>query len=66
MYVIYATLNPKNGDIGYLLLDIRLYAVKMLGILQKYADLEDVSNKEAIYTLPNPILVKYEIDIGDK
>ena len=29
-------------------------------------DLEDVFNKEAIYILLNPILVKYEIDIGDK
>ena len=66
MYVIYATLNPKSGDTGYSLLDIRLYAVKTLGIPQEYTDLEDISNKEAIYTLPNPILVKHEIDIGDK
>ena len=29
-------------------------------------DLEKVSNKEAIQILPNPILVKHEIDIGDK
>ena len=65
-YAIYATLNPKNGDIGYSLLDIRLYVVKTLEILQEYIDLEDISNKEAVYTLPNSILVKYEIDIEDK
>jgi hypothetical protein len=29
-------------------------------------DLEEVASKEAVYTLPNPILVKYKIDIGDK
>jgi hypothetical protein len=29
-------------------------------------DLEEVSSKEAAQTLPNPILVKYKIDIGDK
>ena len=47
-YTIYATLNPKNKDIGYLFLDARLYAVKELEILQEYTDLEEVSNKEAI------------------
>ena len=65
-YAIYTTLNSKNKDIGYSLLDIRLYVVKTLGILQEYIDLEDISNKEAIYILPNPILVKHEIDIRDK
>ena len=29
-------------------------------------DLEEVFNKEAIQILPNSILVKYKIDIGDK
>jgi len=29
-------------------------------------DLKDVANKEAAYTLPNPMLVKYKIDIRDK
>jgi hypothetical protein len=29
-------------------------------------DLEKVSSKEAAQTLSNPILVKHEIDIGDK
>ena len=65
-YAIYTTLNPESRNTGYSLLDIRLYAVKTLRILQEYTDLEDISNKEAVYTLPNPILVKYEIDIGDK
>ena len=65
-YAIYATLNPESGDTGYSLLDIQLYVVKTLGILQEYTDLKDISNKEAIYTLFNPILVKHEIDIGDK
>ena len=66
MYAIYATLNPKNGDTVYLLLDIWLYAVKTLGILQEYVDLADVFNKEAVYTLLSLMLVKHEIDIGDK
>ena len=66
IYAIYTTLNPENRDTGYSLLDIQLYVVKTLGILQEYTDLEDISNKEAVYTLPNPILVEYEIDIGDK
>jgi len=47
-------------------LDIRLYIVKELKIPQEYTDLEEVSNKEAVQTLLNPILVKYKIDIGDK
>ena len=47
-------------------MDIRLYIVKELEIPQKYIDLEEVSNKEAAQTLPNPILVKHKIDIGDK
>ena len=63
---MYATLNTKNRETGYLFLNIQLYAAKELKILQKYADLEDVFNKEATQTLPNPILVKYKIDIGDK
>ena len=66
MYTIYATLNTKNGDTGYLFLDIWLYVVEELEILQEYIDLEDVSNKEAIQTLLNLILVKHKIDIGDK
>ena len=45
---MYATLNPKNKDIGYLFLDIQLYIVKELEILQEYIDLKEVSNKEAI------------------
>ena len=65
-YAIYTTLNPKNRDIIYLLSDIRLYIVETPGIPQEYTDLADVFNKEAIYTLPNPILVKHEIDTGDK
>ena len=63
---MYATFNPKNEDTGYLFLDIRLCAVEELEILQEYVDLEEVSNKEAAQTLPNPMLVKYKIDIGDK
>ena len=47
-YTIYATLNPKNKDIGYLFSDIQLYVVKELEILQEYTDLKEVSNKEAI------------------
>ena len=65
-YAIYTILNPKNKNTGYSLLDIRLYVAKTLGILQEYTDLEDISNKEAVYTLPTPILVKHEIDIEDK
>ena len=66
VYTIYTTLNTKNRDIGYLFLDIELYAVKELEILQKYIDLEDIFNKKDTQTLPNPILVKYKIDIEDK
>jgi len=33
VYTIYTTLNTKNRDIGYLFLDIELYAVKELEIL---------------------------------
>jgi len=29
-------------------------------------DLKDIANKEAAYTLPNPILVEHKIDIEDK
>jgi hypothetical protein len=63
VYTIYAILNPKKGDIGYLFLDIRLYVVKELEILYKYIDLRNISSKEAAHTLPNPILVKYKINI---
>ena len=63
---MYTILNTKNGDMGYLFLDIRLYAVKELEILQEYIDLKNVTNKEAAHTLPNPILVEHKIDIGDK
>ena len=66
MYTIYTTLNTKNRDIGYLFLDVRLYTVKELEILQEYIDLKNITNKEAAYTLLNPILVEYKIDIGDK
>jgi len=52
--------------VEYLFLNIRLCAVEELEILQKYIDLKDVANKEAAHTLPNPILVEHEIDIGDK
>ena len=45
---MYTTLNPKNKDIGYLFLDVRLYVVKELEIPQEYIDLEEVSSKEAI------------------
>ena len=65
VYAIYATLNPKNRDAEYLFLDIRLYAVKKPEILQEYIDLKDITNKEAVHTLPNPILIEYKIDIGD-
>ena len=47
-------------------MDIWLYAVKEPEILQEYIDLENVFSKEATQTLPNPILVKHEINIGDK
>jgi len=30
---MYTTLNTKNGDIGYLFLDVQLYVVKELKIL---------------------------------
>jgi len=66
VYTIYTTLNTKNRDTGYLFLDVRLYAVKELEIPQEYADLKDIANKEAAHTLPDPILVEYKIDIGDK
>jgi len=66
VYTIYTTLNTKNRDIGYLFLDVRLYTVKELEILQEYIDLKNITNKEAAYTLLNPILVEYKIDIGDK
>jgi len=65
-YTIYATFNTKNGDAEYLFLDIRLYAVKELEIPQEYTNLKDIANKEAAHTLPNPMLVEHEIDIGDK
>ena len=65
-YAIYATLNTKNRDAECLFLNIRLYAVKKLEIPQEYTDLKDVANKEATHTLPNPILVEYKIDTGDK
>ena len=45
---MYATLDPKNGDIGYLLLDVQLYAVKELEIPQEYTDLENIFSKEAV------------------
>ena len=47
-------------------MDIWLYIVKELEIPQEYIDLKNVTNKEAIHTLLNPILVEYKIDIGDK
>ena len=63
---MYTTLNPKNWDIGYLFLNVWLYAVKELKILKEYTDLKEVFSKKAAQTLLNPILVKYEIDIRDK
>jgi len=66
VYTIYTTLDFKNRDIVYLFLDIWLYIVKILRIPQQYIDLVNIFNKEAIYTSLNPILVKREIDIGDK
>jgi len=63
---MYTTFDTKNGDAEYLFLDIRLYVVKEPEIPQEYADLKDVANKEAAHTLPNPMLVEYKIDIGDK
>ena len=45
---MYATLDPKNRDTGYLLLDVQLCAVKELEIPQEYADLEDIFSKEAV------------------
>jgi hypothetical protein len=47
-YTIYTTLNPKNGDTRYSFLDVRLYTVKELKILQEYTDLVEVFSKEAI------------------
>ena len=66
VYAIYTTLNTKNGDTGYLFSDIQLYTVKELEIPQKYIDLEDVFSKEAIQTLPNPMLVEHKINTEDK
>ena len=63
---MYTTLNPKNGDIGYLFLDIQLCAVKEPEIPKEYIDLKEVFSKKAVQTLFHPILVKYKIDIGDK
>ena len=40
--------------------------VKEPEILKEYIDLKEVSSKETIQILFNPILVKYKIDIGDK
>jgi len=65
-YTIYATLNPKNRDTGYLFSDFRLYIVKELKISREYINLENISSKEAAHTLPNSILIKYKIDIKDK
>jgi hypothetical protein len=48
VYTIYAIFNTKNGDTGYLFLNIWLYAVKELEILQEYIDLEDIFSKEAV------------------
>ena len=31
-YAIYAIFDPKNKDIGYSLLNVRLYSVETLGI----------------------------------
>ena len=45
---MYTTLNPKNGDTGYLFLDIQLCVVEELKIPKEYADLEEVSSKEAV------------------
>ncbi len=63
---MYATFDPKNGDIGYSLLDVQLCTIKTLGIPQEYADLVDVFDKEVVYILPNFMLVKHKIDIKDK
>jgi len=52
--------------VEYSFLDIWLCVVKELEILQEYINLKDVADKEATHTLPNPILVEYKIDIGDK
>ena len=51
---------------GYLFLNIWLYTVKELKILQEYIDLQNIASKKGTQTLPNPILVKHKIDIGDK
>ena len=66
VYAIYATLDTKNRDIGYLFLDIQLYTVKEPEIPQEYADLQNIASKEGVQTLPNPILVEHKINIGDK
>ena len=63
---MYTTLDTKNRDTEYLFLNVWLCAVKEPEIPQEYIDLKDVANKEAAHTLPNPILVEHEIDIGDK
>ena len=47
-------------------MDVWLCIVKELKILQEYAGLKDVANKEAAHTLFNTILVEYKIDIRDK
>jgi len=65
-YIIYAIFDFENGDMGYLLLDVWLCAVKIPRIPQEYADLVDVFNKRAAYALLNSISVKHEIDIRDK
>ena len=51
---------------GYLFLNIQLCVVKEPEILKEYIDLKEVFSKEATQILPNPILVKYKIDIGNK
>ena len=45
---MYATFNTKNGEIGYLFLNVQLYTAKELEILQEYIDLKDIFNKKAI------------------
>jgi hypothetical protein len=65
VYIIYTTLNPKNGDTRYSFLNIWLCTVKELEILQEYINLVKVFSKKAIQTLPNFILVKYKINTGD-
>ena len=48
VYTIYTIFDTKNRNIEYLFLDIRLYTVKELKILQKYMDLKNIFNKKAI------------------